>query len=168
MAGGITGGKKLKAVIPGGSSCPLLTADEIDIPHGLRRVAKAGSMLGLGRHGGDGRRHLHGGSWRGASCISTRTNPAAGAFPAVKERPGCAKCWSVSTPGFGRPEDIDMVGELCEKHAGPHASARSATPPRMPTISIVKNGATNLKITCTGSCAYKSAEDLVGSARLNC
>ena len=32
MAGGIPGGKKLKAVIPGGSSCPLMKADEIDIP----------------------------------------------------------------------------------------------------------------------------------------
>src|SRR5207237_879801 len=32
VAGGIPDGKKLKAVIPGGSSCPLLAADEIDIP----------------------------------------------------------------------------------------------------------------------------------------
>src|ERR1700729_4616000 len=30
-AGGMKGGKKLKAVIPGGSSCPLLSADEIDV-----------------------------------------------------------------------------------------------------------------------------------------
>jgi len=31
-AGGIPNGKKLKAVIPGGSSCPLMSASEIDIP----------------------------------------------------------------------------------------------------------------------------------------
>ncbi len=32
IAGGIPGGKKLKAVVPGGSSCPLLKASECDIP----------------------------------------------------------------------------------------------------------------------------------------
>ncbi|MGH9530800.1 MAG: complex I 51 kDa subunit family protein, partial [Terriglobales bacterium] len=31
VGGGIRGGKKLKAVVPGGSSTPLLTADEIDL-----------------------------------------------------------------------------------------------------------------------------------------
>src|SRR3984885_14420485 len=31
VAGGVRGGKKLKAVIPGGSSCPLLDASEIDV-----------------------------------------------------------------------------------------------------------------------------------------
>ena len=48
MAGGIPNGKKLKAVIPGGSSCPLMTADEIDLPMDYDAVAKAGSMLGSG------------------------------------------------------------------------------------------------------------------------
>src|SRR5580658_5603393 len=48
VAGGIPGGKKLKAVIPGGSSCPLLKADEIDVPMDFDSLAKAGSMLGSG------------------------------------------------------------------------------------------------------------------------
>ncbi len=48
VAGGIPEGKKLKAVIPGGSSCPLLSAEEIDIPMDYDSVAKAGSMLGSG------------------------------------------------------------------------------------------------------------------------
>src|SRR5271169_1395941 len=48
VAGGVTGGKKLKAVIPGGSSCPLLTASEIDIALDFDSVAKIGSMLGSG------------------------------------------------------------------------------------------------------------------------
>ena len=30
VAGGIPNGRKLKAIIPGGSSCPLLSADEIE------------------------------------------------------------------------------------------------------------------------------------------
>jgi NADH-quinone oxidoreductase subunit F len=45
-AGGIPGGRKLRAVVPGGSSTPVLTADEIDIPMDFDGVAKAGSMLG--------------------------------------------------------------------------------------------------------------------------
>jgi NADH-quinone oxidoreductase subunit F len=45
-AQGIRGGRKLKAVVPGGSSTPVLTASEIDIPMDFDGVAKAGSMLG--------------------------------------------------------------------------------------------------------------------------
>jgi len=45
-AQGIRGGRKLKAVVPGGSSTPVLTADEIDVAMSFDAVAKAGSMLG--------------------------------------------------------------------------------------------------------------------------
>jgi NADH-quinone oxidoreductase subunit F len=45
---GIPNGRKLKAVVPGGSSCPLLTADEIDVPMDFDSLAKIGSMLGSG------------------------------------------------------------------------------------------------------------------------
>jgi len=45
-AGGVAAGKRLKAVIPGGSSVPVLTADEIDVPMDFESVAKAGSLLG--------------------------------------------------------------------------------------------------------------------------
>jgi NADH-quinone oxidoreductase subunit F len=45
-AGGVRGGRNLKAVIPGGSSVPVLTADEIDLPMDFDSVAKAGSLLG--------------------------------------------------------------------------------------------------------------------------
>jgi NADH-quinone oxidoreductase subunit F len=47
--GGITGGRKLKAVIPGGSSVPILTAEECQtINMDYESVAAAGSMLGSG------------------------------------------------------------------------------------------------------------------------
>jgi NADH-quinone oxidoreductase subunit F len=49
MAGGVRGGKKLKAVIPGGSSMPVLPADIMmatDMDYDS--IAKAGSMLGSG------------------------------------------------------------------------------------------------------------------------
>jgi len=48
VGGGVLGGKKLKAVIPGGSSCPVLTADQIDVAMDYDSVSKIGSMLGSG------------------------------------------------------------------------------------------------------------------------
>jgi NADH-quinone oxidoreductase subunit F len=47
-AGGIRGGKALKAVIPGGLSTPVLRPDEIDIAMDFDSVRNAGSMLGSG------------------------------------------------------------------------------------------------------------------------
>ncbi|MHB8654950.1 MAG: NADH-quinone oxidoreductase subunit NuoF [Terriglobia bacterium] len=48
VGGGIPGGKKLKCVIPGGSSCPVLLPEEIDVPMDFDSLAKIGSMLGSG------------------------------------------------------------------------------------------------------------------------
>jgi NADH-quinone oxidoreductase subunit F len=48
VGGGIPGGRKLKAVCPGGSSCPVLTAEECDIAMDFDTLAKARSMLGSG------------------------------------------------------------------------------------------------------------------------
>ncbi|MEQ1898811.1 MAG: NADH-quinone oxidoreductase subunit NuoF [Vicinamibacterales bacterium] len=45
-AGGMRDGRTLKAVIPGGSSTPVLMPDQIDIQASFDGVAKAGSMLG--------------------------------------------------------------------------------------------------------------------------
>ena len=45
-AGGMKDGKKLKAVIPGGMSAPVLRADEIDLPMDFDSLVGAGSMLG--------------------------------------------------------------------------------------------------------------------------
>jgi NADH-quinone oxidoreductase subunit F len=46
VCGGIRDGRSLKAVIPGGSSVPMLAAHEIDIACDYESVAQAGSMLG--------------------------------------------------------------------------------------------------------------------------
>lgn len=47
--GGIKGGKKLKAIIPGGSSVPVLRADELSgVNLDYESIAAAGSMLGSG------------------------------------------------------------------------------------------------------------------------
>jgi NADH-quinone oxidoreductase subunit F len=45
-AQGIPDGRKLKAVVPGGSSTPVLTAAELDVAMDFDGVARAGSMLG--------------------------------------------------------------------------------------------------------------------------
>jgi NADH-quinone oxidoreductase subunit F len=47
-AGGMRDGKKIKAVIPGGASTPVLTADQVDIPMAFETLDKAGSALGTG------------------------------------------------------------------------------------------------------------------------
>ena len=44
--GGIAGGRKLKAIIPGGSSSPVLPADQIDLSMDFDSIQKAGSFLG--------------------------------------------------------------------------------------------------------------------------
>jgi len=46
--GGVRDGKKLKAVIPGGASAPMLRADEIDVCMDFDSLAKAGTMAGSG------------------------------------------------------------------------------------------------------------------------
>ena len=48
IGGGIPDGRELKAVIPGGSSVPVLTADQIDAPLDFDSMAEAGTMLGSG------------------------------------------------------------------------------------------------------------------------
>jgi NADH-quinone oxidoreductase subunit F len=160
MAGGIPDGKKLKAVIPGGSSCPLLTADEIDIPMDYDSVAKAGSMLGSG----------------GMVVMDEDTCMVDMArrimhFYAHESCGWCIPCREGTTwlrkmlerlhAGYGRTQDIDMIGELSKNILG-----RSFCPlgdaAAMPTISIVQKWRNEFEDHLQGRCAYKSAEALVG------
>jgi NADH-quinone oxidoreductase subunit F len=48
LAGGPPSGKKVKFWFPGGSSSPVLTGDDLDIPYDFDSMAKAGTMLGSG------------------------------------------------------------------------------------------------------------------------
>jgi NADH-quinone oxidoreductase subunit F len=163
MAGGITGGKKLKAVIPGGSSCPLLTADEIDIPMDYDSVAKAGSMLGSG----------------GMVVMDEDTCMVDMArrimhFYAHESCGWCIPCREGTTwlrkmlerlhAGYGREQDIDMLSELSKNILG-----RSFCPlgdaAAMPTISIVQKWRNEFEDHLHGRCAYKSAEAVVAGSR---
>jgi NADH-quinone oxidoreductase subunit F len=47
-AGGMRSDKPLKAIIPGGSSTPVLTSAHLDVPMDFEAVAQAGSQLGTG------------------------------------------------------------------------------------------------------------------------
>lgn len=47
-AGGVRGDKRLKAVIPGGASSPVLTSDYLDVSMDFESLSAAGSMLGSG------------------------------------------------------------------------------------------------------------------------
>ncbi len=48
LAGGPEDGRTVKCWFPGGSSSPVLTADDLDIPYDFNSLAKAKSMLGSG------------------------------------------------------------------------------------------------------------------------
>ncbi len=48
LAGGPPAGREVKAWFPGGSSAPILTAAELDLPYSFEAMADAGSMLGSG------------------------------------------------------------------------------------------------------------------------
>ena len=48
IGGGIPGERELKAIIPGGSSVPVLAASEVDTPLDFDSMAQAGTMLGSG------------------------------------------------------------------------------------------------------------------------
>jgi NADH-quinone oxidoreductase subunit F len=48
LAGGPPEGREVKLWFPGGSSSPVLTKDDLDIPYDFDSMAKAGTMLGSG------------------------------------------------------------------------------------------------------------------------
>ncbi len=162
VAGGMLNGRKLKAVIPGGSSCPLLSADEIDVAMDYDSLAKAGSMLGSG----------------GVVVIDEDTCMVDVArrimhFYAHESCGWCIPCregtgWLRKMldrfhSGGGRAEDIPMVGELAKNMLGktfcPLGDAAA-----MPTISIVKKWAHEFEQHLSGKCPYKPAS-LLAMAR---
>jgi NADH-quinone oxidoreductase subunit F len=161
VAGGVSGGKKLKAVIPGGSSCPLLSADEIDVAMDYDSVAKIGSMLGSG---GTviidedtcmvdvARRIMHFYAHESCGwCIPCREGTA-----------WLRKMLDRFHEGGGRAEDIPLIGELSKNMLGrtfcPLGDAAA-----LPTMSIVKKWRNEFEDHLQGKCAYKPAEMLASA-----
>ena len=135
VGGGLRDGKKLKAVIPGGSSCPVLTADEIDVPMDFDSLGKIKSMLGSG----------------GVIVIDEDTCMVKllqriMQFYAHESCGWCVPCregtaWIKKLldrfhAGFGRPDDPDTVADIAGNIMGktlcPLGDAAA-----MPTLSIV-------------------------------
>jgi NADH-quinone oxidoreductase subunit F len=161
VAGGVPSGKKIKAVVPGGSSCPLLTGDEIDIAMDFDSVAKAGSMLGSG---GTvvldedtcmvdfARRIMHFYAHESCGwCIPCREGTA-----------WLRKMLDRFHDGDGRAEDIPLIEELSKNMLGrtfcPLGDAAA-----MPTISIVKKWRNEFEDHLRGDCPYKPA-DMIAEA----
>src|ERR1700731_3097993 len=155
VAGGVRGGRKLKAVIPGGSSCPLLSAEEIDVALDYDSVAKIGSMLGSGGtviFDEDtcmvdvARRIMHFYAHESCGwCIPCREGTA-----------WLAKVLDRFHAGGGTAEDIPLIGELSKNMLGrtfcPLGDAAA-----LPTISIVKKWRNEFEDHLHGKCAYKPA-----------
>ena len=137
VAGGIRGGRKLKAVVPGGSSTPVLLPNEIEnLGMDFDQVGKAGSMLGSG----------------GVVVIDDQTCIVEFAlrtisFYAHESCGWCIPCregtdWLKKSltrfhAGFGVAKDIDNIQYLAENMMGrtfcPLGDAAA-----MPTLGVVK------------------------------
>ena len=136
VASGIRGGRKLKAVVPGGSSTPVLLPEEIDIGMDFDQVGKAGSMLGSG----------------GVVVLDETVCIVEFALRTIKfyQHESCGWCipcregtdWLKKTltrfhAGAGEARDIDNIGYLAENMLGrtfcPLGDAAA-----MPTIAFVK------------------------------
>ena len=111
-AGGMRGGRKLKAVIPGGVTAPLLTEKELDTPMDFDSLAKIGSMLGSG-----------------AVIVMDETTCIVRSAYIINRffsHESCGKCtpcrdgtiWMTNVLkrveyGEGRPGDVELLEDLC-------------------------------------------------------
>ncbi len=138
MAGGMRGGRKLKAVIPGGSSAPVLPADIImDTTMDYDAISKAGSMLGSG-----------------AVIVMDETVCMVKALERLSyfyHEESCGQCtpcregtgWLYRMMhriehGHGRPEDIDMLNNVSDNISGRTICALGDAA-AMPVKSFVKH-----------------------------
>jgi NADH-quinone oxidoreductase subunit F len=126
--GGIRDGGDLKAFIPGGASAPWFYEEHLDLPLEAGAVGKAGSMLGSG-----------------AIVVMDQTTDAVRACWRVVRffaRESCGKCtpcregtdWLEKIlariiEGHGRPEDLDLLLDVCD-----NISPGIAWPPKQTTI----------------------------------
>ena len=118
-AGGVPDGRRLKAVVPGGSSAPILTADEIDVTMDVDGLKNAGTMIGS------------------AGVIvmdETRVDPRGAAWCVARfyAHESCGQCTPCreshrldlqddptgSSTGKGRKDDLDTILDVAKRGAG--------------------------------------------------
>ena len=138
MSGGVKGGRKLKAVIPGGSSVPVLPgATMMDCTMDYDSITKAGSMLGSG-----------------AVIIMDESTDMVKALRRISRfyfSESCGQCtpcregtgWLYRmlcriVDGKGRPEDIELLEEVSHKIEGRTICALGDAA-AMPVWSFIKH-----------------------------
>ena len=110
-AGGIAGGRKLKAVIPGGSSVPALTPDQIDVPLDYDSLAELKTFFGAASLIVVDDRCC----WCSSRCArpsSTCTSRAASARRAARGRAGWCRSWRRSSAGDGELSDLELLESI--------------------------------------------------------
>jgi NADH-quinone oxidoreductase subunit F len=162
VGGGIANGRKLKAVVPGGSSVPILTADECDVAMDFDTMMKAGTFLGSG----------------GVIVLDDQTCIVKFALRTTKfyRHESCGWCipcregtdWLEKTlvrfhAGGGVKKDIDNMQYLAENMLGrtfcPLGDAAA-----MPIIGFVKKFRQEFEDHLEGKpCPYEKATELVGA-----
>jgi len=117
LAGGPPQGREVKCWFPGGSSSPVLTAEDLDVPYDFDSLAKAGTMLGSGA----------------IIVIDDSTPIVELALKVAKfyRHESCGKCtpcregtnWTVEMleridSGEATPMDLDIMTSVCEHIIG--------------------------------------------------
>ncbi|MHB8487318.1 MAG: NADH-quinone oxidoreductase subunit NuoF [Candidatus Acidiferrales bacterium] len=158
VAGGVANGKKLKAVLPGGTSCPLLKADECDVAMDYDSVAKIGSMLGSGGlvvmdedtcMVDVARRIAHFYAHESCGwCIPCREGTA-----------WLRKLLDRFHEGGGRQEDIPLIDEVSQNILGNTLCALGDAA-ALPTMSIVRKWRNEFEDHLRGKCLHKPADVL--------
>ena len=138
MAGGMRGGRKLKACIPGGSSSPVLPGDVMmDCTMDYDSISKAGSMLGSG-----------------AVIVMDESTCMVKALDRLSffyYEESCGQCtpcregtnWLYKVVhrienGLGRPEDLDLLGSITSNIMGRTICALGDAA-SMPVQSFIKH-----------------------------
>ncbi len=117
LAGGPPEGRAIKCWFPGGSSAPVLTAEDLDVPYDFDSLARAGSMLGSG-----------------AIIVVDDSTPILDVAMKVAKfyrHESCGKCtpcregtaWTVRMleridRGEATPMDLDIIASVCDHITG--------------------------------------------------
>jgi NADH-quinone oxidoreductase subunit F len=116
-AGGVSGSGRLKAVVPGGGSAPILTADEIDVTMDVDGLKAVGSMIGsAGVIVMDETVSIP-----EALCVLARfyAHESCGQCTPCRESTGWIyKMTKRLVEGQGRKEDLDTILDLAKRGAG--------------------------------------------------
>ena len=116
-AGGPRDGRKIRAVIPGGSSVPILTDDQLDVALDFDSIMKAGSMLGsAGCIVADDSRSM---VWLALNLSTFYKHESCGKCSPCREGTGWLyRLLGKIERGKGEEKDLDTLKQVCDSIAG--------------------------------------------------